>query len=259
MVRSENQDGFLVYDPPADALGGAAAALAVVADGMGGAAGGRTASRLAIDAFASAMLGRPKTPPTMTEAIQQANAKVYQRALADSALRGMGTTMTAVRIEAGRLHFGHVGDSRLLLLRDGKIGLKTKDHVKVGSSELTRALGIFEETEVDVGEFELQEGDCLLLCSDGLWDLVKPPETREVLQTLPPDAAARRLVAMANKAEGHDNITAIVIRIGTTDPATEADSVVTLPTLPAVRRITVWLWIGLAALAVALVVLAIRG
>lgn len=232
MVREENQDGFLLLEPTDPAQRQRIGTLAVVADGMGGMAAGRLANRTALKAFLASMLVRAdlpqEEPNELAAAVEAANKAVYDISLANPSWRGMGTTMTAVRIRGNRLDFAHVGDTRLLLVRDNRVALKTKDHVKDGTSELTRGVGVFEQVEVDIGEFDLNEGDRLVMCSDGLWDLVKPAETREIVLAMDPTDAARALVALANQKEGHDNTTAIVIRCGAT-PSTNSRAA--LPTV----------------------------
>lgn len=230
MVREENQDGYLVYEPTDPALFALIGRIAVVADGMGGMAGGRTANRLALRAFLAALLtGATETPeaddPTRLQAaIRAANEAVFAAARANPALKGMGTTMTAVQVKGNMLTFAHVGDTRLLLVRDQKIALKTKDHVEgPKSSALTRSVGVFATLEVDTGSFELREGDRLLMCSDGLWDLVPPAETKQLLTSNPPATAAAALVKAANAQGGHDNVTALVVHVSRLGPASAAN------------------------------------
>lgn len=244
MIREENQDGYLVFEPVDAGQRQRIGTVAVIADGMGGMAAGRLANRTALKAFLTELLTRADLPAedtnTLAVAVEAANRAVYDVSVANPGWRGMGTTMTAVRIRGNRLQFAHVGDTRLLLVRDNRAALKTKDHVKEGTSELTRGVGVFEQVEVDTGEFDLNTEDRLVLCSDGLWDLVKPAEMREIVCANEPAQAARLLVALANQKEGHDNTTAIVVRCGegraAASRAESAPQAMTLPGAALARR-----------------------
>jgi len=201
--------------------------LYAVADGMGGHRAGEVASATAVDALRSAYAGgRP-----LDQAVEAANAAVFAKAAADDALRGMGTTLTALAVEDGHTALlGHVGDSRAYLLRDGAVTQVTDDHslveqlVREGrlSPEeaqhhpqraiITRALGVDAQVEVDVYRLELQPGDRLLICSDGLTNMLSDDTIALTLRRHPdPQQAADTLVDMANQAGGDDNITVVVL------------------------------------------------
>ncbi len=228
-VRDGNEDVKLV-DPR---MG-----LYAVADGMGGHQAGEVASATAIEALRAAVSnGAP-----IREAITKANEAVVERAAGDEGLRGMGTTMTAATLAAGgTLLIGHVGDSRAYLVRDGELSQVTKDHSLVGEmvqggeltpeqaevhpqrSVITRALGIERGVEVDIYPLELDEGDRVLLCSDGLTDMLRTDEIAAILQReSDPQKAANTLVDAANKAGGEDNITVVILDVVADDSSAGA-------------------------------------
>lgn len=207
--------------------------LFAVADGMGGHAGGEVASRIAVETLDRLGSGRP-TPSEewMRQAIAEANRAILEQAARSAALRGMGTTLTAVVVgEAGRATIGHVGDSRAYLLRSGRLALLTCDHTvaqryvdegRLGPVEarvhpmrhlLTRALGARRRVEADVVKTELEPGDLLLLCSDGLTGMVPDADLEALLSRGEPlPELARRLVEAANLRGGEDNVTVVLVR-----------------------------------------------
>ena len=225
MVRSSNQDQLLVAD-----------ALFAVADGMGGHAAGEVASLTAIEALRAAFDGNP-TADGLAQAVRQANRAVWDRAHEQRALRGMGTTLTAVALVAGEsedevLAVVNVGDSRAYLLRDGHLDQLTDDHSvpaelrragRLSPSEaarhpqrnvLTRALGVDPDVEVDCFRVAPYRGDRLVLASDGLSNEVADDEIAHVLRTEPePEAAAGELVRLAREGGGSDNITVVVVDV----------------------------------------------
>ena len=198
--------------------------LVAVADGMGGAAGGEIASKTAIDT-ASAVGG------SAAIRVQAANLAVLDEASRRPRLTGMGTTLTLAIIDPnGTVDIGHVGDSRAYLRRDGELRKVTSDHSYIGEmmaagrltpeeaknhpyrSVVTRAVGLESSVEVDTTELELQAGDRLLLCSDGLSSMVDDGAIAEILDGRDdPAEAARALVEAANAAGGDDNITVVIV------------------------------------------------
>lgn len=233
-VRDHNEDGYL-FD---DNLG-----LIAVADGMGGHRGGEVASATALEALHTALSGSSG----IREAIGVANDTVFERSTTDEGLRGMGTTLTAgIFDRLGTLTVGHVGDSRAYLLRDNELVRITTDHslveelVAAGElteeeaerdprrSMITRALGLEPGVEVDLYPVELEAGDRVLLCSDGLTTMLHEAEIAALLDGEgDPDQAARALVVAANAAGGVDNITVLVVDVAEADPDaddTDADN-----------------------------------
>lgn len=207
--------------------------LFVVADGMGGYAGGDVASRLAVETIEStfdkkAFPGTPfeALPPRASELVQSveaANEAIHAEAEKDPKYRGMGTTVVAARFSPRkqRLYVAHVGDSRCYRLRDGKMVQVTVDHTMAaagahgpGADRLMRALGVNRTVEVDLLVAKPKQGDVYLLCTDGLSKMVAEDEIASVLKsTSDPDEAARKFIDLANAHGGKDNVTVIVVRV----------------------------------------------
>lgn len=218
-VRGQNQDTFLVADD-----------LVLIADGMGGYAGGEVAAEIAADVVGE-RFSQDASPRGLAEAFRAANRRIFERG-SERGLEGMGTTLVAaalVRAPRGeRLLIANVGDSRAYLLRDGALRQLTEDHsvaaelVRLGRIDveqegehpgrhvLTRALGVDRDVAPDLVELEPRDGDRLLLCSDGLSNELGDPEMLALLAVGEPSDAARALVAAANAHGGLDNITAVV-------------------------------------------------
>jgi PPM family protein phosphatase len=225
--RAGNEDRFLVDEDRR---------LYAVADGMGGHRAGEVASATAIESLRDAYrAGRP-----LNEAVEEANSAVFAKASANVDMRGMGTTLTAVAlVEDHTAVLGHVGDSRAYLMRDGGVTQVTEDHslveqlVREGrlSPEeaahhpqraiITRALGVDPEVKVDTDRIDLRPGDRLLLCSDGLTNMVDDNTIAGVLgRQHDAQRAADILVETAKRAGGDDNITVVVLDV-LGDAATE--------------------------------------
>lgn len=221
-IRDNNQDDLLIIDD----------ALFVVADGMGGHVAGEVAAREAVDAMRDAFEA-PGSTDDLRQAVRLANGAVWQRGADEPSYRGMGTTVTAVAVADGdKLAIANVGDSRTYLLRGGDLLQLTQDHsfvqeaVRSGQltraqaeshprrSQLTRALGVGDDVDVDIDVLEPHTGDRLLLCSDGLWDEVGDELIAMVLGgRKEPEEAASELVRWAKEAGGRDNITVIVLDV----------------------------------------------
>jgi protein phosphatase len=199
---------------------------------MGGAQAGEVASRLAAAALrenAAGGVGEDR----ILDLIQEANRRVYDRSSTDPNTSGMGTTITVALVEDGTVAFGHVGDSRAYLIRDGKIEQLTEDHslvnelVKSGKlsaeeaeihpqrSVITRALGTDPDVDVDTFNVAAQTGDVFLLCSDGLTDMVAQEDILDLVgqNRDDMDRAVRALVKAANRGGGEDNITVVAFDI----------------------------------------------
>jgi protein phosphatase len=212
-VRSVNQDRFAEFED------GRGSRLLVVADGMGGHRGGETASRLAVEAIGD-VFGRSEEAleKRMIAAIETANERVYRCASADPELAGMGTTVVALCLgEGGEAWVAHVGDSRLYLLRDGKLDALTADHSLVAEMQRQGLLSA-EEAQVHPRRNELTRSVGVELCSDGLCGYLGEDEIREVLECERPPNAARILVDHANARGGHDNVTVQVVSVPETAP-----------------------------------------
>ncbi|HZD01068.1 MAG TPA: Stp1/IreP family PP2C-type Ser/Thr phosphatase [Actinomycetes bacterium] len=223
-MRKNNEDRFL-----------SAGRLAAVADGMGGHRAGEVASAIAMEELAVLEHAGPwPRPAEASEALRsvflRANRRIRETAARDKALDGMGTTMVALLEDGDSVYLANVGDSRAYLLRNGELTQVTVDHTLVQElidegrlrpeeaerhpqrSIITRALGVEADVEVDLFTYKLQQGDRLLLCTDGLSGVVDEARIRNVLlRVADPQDAAERLVAMANEGGGPDNITVMVL------------------------------------------------
>lgn len=224
--RKKNEDALL---EAAVGLG----YLLVVADGMGGHDFGERASSLAIDTILHHMQPPSDDPmKQLIDSLAAANRTVYTEA--KSIGRTMGATCVAALISKGRLYVAHAGDARAYLLRASTLYLLTRDHSFVQeiadakgpnlannlpqnfSHIVSRSLGTQPSVQVAEREpFSLSAGDVILLCSDGLTNMVNEDSIRLTLAGTTPREAAKRLVDLANEAGGHDNITVIVARIDT--------------------------------------------
>jgi PPM family protein phosphatase len=228
-VRKNNQDS-----------GFASEHLLVVADGMGGAAAGDTASAETVQILRRLHDARPDDIlGALAGAVQRANDRLGEIIEHDPSVEGMGTTVTAVMLDGDTMGLAHIGDSRAYLLRDGRLQQLTSDHTfvqglvdegRISESEarnhphrslLLRALDGRHEAEPDLTMFEVHPGDRLLVCSDGLCGYVDDAAIQNVLGSGTPDAAAGALQQMALDAGGPDNITCVVGDV--VDAATPVD------------------------------------
>lgn len=220
-VRQHNED-FCTFDPPH---------LAIVADGMGGHAAGEIASRMAARSVMLFLHEQPMIDEKVLRAsVEKANDVVYQESQSNEEYGGMGTTMIICYETDGTLHWAHVGDSRLYLYREGRLHQITQDHSFVGELErsgqitkeeaethpkrnlLMRAIGADNEIEVDTGILPVFETDTILICSDGLTNMVSETEIADIIDACGDDAegAVEKLVDLANQNGGHDNITVVL-------------------------------------------------
>jgi protein phosphatase len=235
--RNKNEDYYCYVEPEEEEQFLRRGRLAVVADGMGGHIGGQIASGLAVDALRDAFLDEnaPGDPQSvLVEGFTRAQHAILGASHDRPDLNGMGTTCTAIIVRDGALTYGHIGDSRLYLLRDGWLTQLTEDHtlvnhlVKAGAitraqasqhdkrNVLTAALGMrSEEVAVDFSNepVRLHESDAIVLSSDGLHGLVTSEELRTAVQTHSAYEACRILVNLARQRGGPDNITVQILRI----------------------------------------------
>lgn len=218
LVRDNNEDA--VY--PTSSGDAIDEALVIVADGMGGHIAGEVASRLALNAAAAADLAP-------ADRVAAGNRAIREEVARDPGLEGMGTTMTLLSIEGATATIGHIGDSRAYLLRDDDFSQLTEDHtvaaeyVAMGQLEpeeaathpqrhmLTRTLGLTRFVQVDEFKFDVIPGDRILLCSDGLTDMISDSTIGSTLGRGTPEEVVWKLVELANDAGGVDNITAVVV------------------------------------------------
>jgi protein phosphatase len=223
--RNEDACGLLQEDD---------ATIVAVADGVSSSAGGEVASRTAVEVLLAAWREEPRTLPAakrLSRAVQRANIEVYERAMTVPELRGMATTLTAAVVQEGVLTAAHVGDSRLYLVRSGAISQLSKDHTVAaeqvrlgllseerarrhpGRSTLTRCIGRELIVAIDRISFPLAQGDALILCSDGLYNVLDEREFEPRLRDRDAASACRALVEAANSLGTYDNVTAAVLRV----------------------------------------------
>ncbi len=223
-VRPGNEDAFIVRSD----IG-----LFAVADGMGGHIAGEVASRTALDALSAALTIAPADDAAMLQAVRLANLAVWERGESEHDKAGMGTTLTALAFVPGEAKciIGHVGDTRVYLLRAGQLEQLTRDHtaaqemVERGqltrqaarrhplASMLYRSIGTRPEVDVDIVHTALASGDLLLICSDGLSGMVEDEDLLAILnQDKPLQTLSEELIDAANLRGGVDNITAVLIK-----------------------------------------------
>jgi len=222
LVRPGNEDGFIMDTD----LG-----LLAVADGMGGHQAGEIASQIALKTLKEGLLSvRGKEPmPCLESAAALANEKVYSSSMTNYEWEGMGTTLTALWVVNDKGYLVHIGDSRAYLFRNGQLQHLTDDHSYVGElirsgsltfdearrhprrNILTRALGTERTVDIDSKELALIRGDLILLCTDGLYEVIPDSELVEILnRNLELRATTRELLDLALKRGGPDNITVVL-------------------------------------------------
>jgi protein phosphatase len=243
MVRGHNEDALLVFVSHQDASQAAPPfGLFMVADGMGGHSNGEAASSLALRVAAGRLISQIYLPllsgserganqPALTEVVRDAVARA-NKSVSES-YPGSGCTLTYGMILGNRLFIGHVGDSRAYLLRDGEQPRQlTKDHsfvnrlIEMGQlteqealahpqrNVLYRAIGQPEQLDVDIATYALESGDRLLLCSDGLWNMLEESEMWAMIEGYQdPQAMCEQLVQAANAAGGTDNVTVVLTEV----------------------------------------------
>ena len=234
-VRQENQDDYRAGELPGSAV------WALVCDGMGGAKGGREASQGACNVIENffqeqyAQCGAGQEEPFLKKALLYANRFVFQKAAHEEALAGMGTTAVCALVRSGNVYLCHAGDSRAYLIRDGKLTQLTHDHsyvqelVDCGTiteeeaehhpqkNIITKALGVDYRLEPEFTAAKLKREDRLLLCTDGLTNMVPVEEMEELLAQGAFYDLPDRLIEAANAHGGSDNITALLLAVEPTE------------------------------------------
>jgi protein phosphatase len=238
-LRTNNEDSYAVLQRPG--LPAGLDAILVVADGMGGHQAGEVASQIIVEEFRRSFA----TPADRTQPIEldrdwrqdlertilTANDDVREQAALVPEHLGMGSTVVAVAIAGPRLYLGNVGDSRAYLISDARIYQLSHDHswvaeqVRAGvlgegearhhprKNVLTRAVGAVPAVEVDVSAFELAPGDFVILCTDGLTNVVDDDELVHAVESRPPSEAAPWLIDLANQRGAPDNVTVVIAQI----------------------------------------------
>jgi PPM family protein phosphatase len=247
-VRKNNEDSFVVCDLSTGEMNpfssehslGSRGLLLLVADGMGGEMCGEVASSLCAEVIPSRLLenlnSADSNPTNLTrrlqEAVEFANRTVFEKAQCERLCRGMGTTATAAAVVGDRLVVAQVGDSRAYLVRNGRMCQLTRDQTFLNyladrgaplpaepekdsrRSILTQALGTRETLDVKLTGARLRSQDAVLLCSDGLYSMVKSAKMLEILQDSDtPQSKCRALIDAANASGGADNVTVIVAQV----------------------------------------------
>lgn len=231
--RERNEDSSAYWQPEDSDHLAHKGRLAIVADGMGGYEGGQEASHIAVQTIREIFATHAGTPQgLLVSGMKAAHDRIREHARRHPTLFGMGTTCTAAAVTRGYLHFAHVGDSRLYLVREGKISRLTRDHSYVArliesglitptDAEahpqrhiLTAALGVGDDPAPDtpLQPFPLAHGDVLLLCTDGLWGLVNDEELRHSASSRSPKDACQGLVELAKHRGAPDNVTVQILR-----------------------------------------------
>lgn len=230
LVRSSNQDSFAYGEFSQNAC------WALVCDGMGGVNGGNIASRTAVETIAESFdrnyredMNENSVKNLMQTAICRANYLVLARAEAEEELAGMGTTVVAVVVTGTKACIMHIGDSRAYLIKKDNIRQITKDHsivqMMLDNGQITpeqakehprrhiitRAIGVEENADSEYDEVEMDEGDILLLCSDGLTNYAEDSDILRLVTQGDFDGIADRLIEFANQNGGGDNITAVAV------------------------------------------------
>lgn len=235
LLRANNEDSYLYWEPQSEEAFRRKGRLAVIADGMGGYEGGQEASRLAVETVRYVYDEEFGDDPqaNLISGLLRAHDTIQRYAVEHPEFSGMGTTCTALAIVDHQLYFAHIGDSRLYLSRGTSMSRLTRDHSYVGRlvengivrSEdaeshpqrhiLTAALGSGRDLTPDAPQqpIALQDGDQLILCTDGLWSVVGEQEIARVTQTRPPAEACRMLVKAALAHGGPDNVTVIILKV----------------------------------------------
>lgn len=247
--RDANEDNMLSYVPEDPQIMADRGALFVVADGLGGHRSGEIASELAVNAIRDAYYG--DTNEDITIALQQAvehahtlifqkNADVLQKERAASTQKdaGMGTTCVAAVLRDDKVYVANAGDSLIYVIRAGNVLQLAQNHgliaeqlrkgeiteeearaksqsnrMKGQSNVITRCLGLEPNIDIYVASETVQDGDRLVLCTDGLWTLLEEEELRSIVEQYDPQESAQRLIARANENGGPDNITAVVVHV----------------------------------------------
>lgn len=222
MIRENNEDSFLI---------GAKNRFFIVADGVGGNVAGEIASRMTVQ-FIADRLEKNKDLSEVEKLIENtlfsANEAVHEASLMNEELKGMATTVVLAVFRENSLYIAHVGDSRAYLIRGGDIIPLTEDHSLVAEqlkkgqiteqearksqnrNVITQAIGLGEKIRPGIGRLEALSGDKLLLCTDGLSDLLMDEEIKTIITEEKLDEAVKKLINAANSAGGGDNITVLL-------------------------------------------------
>lgn len=228
--RDENQDSFFVHSFD-NKVG-----FAIICDGMGGQSGGNIASSMACSIISEKLLKETSLENATDEQIKElliesvsiANTEVYQTSLTQSGCKGMGTTLVLLLVIESRVYIAHIGDSRAYIYKDGELFQLTRDHSLVqelveqgkiteddakthpNKNMITRALGVSIRVDIDYLETDIRSGEKILLCTDGLTNMVDDSVIRDMLYNDDGQKVCAKLIKLANDAGGIDNITVVI-------------------------------------------------
>jgi len=233
LIRDTNEDSYRIIPESSQNP-----CVAIIADGMGGHNCGEVASKMAVDYISdfierkgSLLFSCPNVGEEIRKLVGEANTAVFEASLARPEASGMGTTLTMAVIVGSRVTVAHVGDSRLYMARSDTMRQMTQDHsyieelIKNGTLTreeaerhprkhvITRAIGSSKDLEVDILDFEIQKGDILLLCTDGLTNMICENEIYNIIKECEPQKACEKLIEAAKSKGGEDNITVIVYQM----------------------------------------------
>ncbi len=260
--RRNNQDALIVQVCPDRATWNEHGHLFLISDGMGGHAVGELASKITVDTLPQTFFKSrgSNVAAALQEAIEVANAAVYERGTANHDFQKMGTTCSALVLSPAGAVIGHVGDSRVYRISEDRIDQLTFDHSlqwelirrREMSPEdvllheprhvITRSLGPEPRVNVDIeGPYPVQLGDIFLLCSDSLTGHVNDAEIGTIARELPPGDACCLLVSLANLRGGSDNVSVVIVRAGEIPPGLHADQD---PAQAAREAATSWSWLA---------------
>ena len=231
--RHHNEDNVAYIVPKNAMLQAKKGALFIVADGMGGHAAGEVASEMAVSSVSTLYYqdNDSDIAASLLRSIKYTNAVIYQRAREQVEHNGMGTTCVAAVLLDDRVYIANVGDSRAYLVRRGWVRQISQDHswvaqqVRTGvmtetearthqlRNMITRSLGSLPQVEVDIFIEQVQEGDTLVLCSDGLSGMISDSEIAQIVERYSPQECVHHLIEQANAHGGMDNITVLVARV----------------------------------------------
>lgn len=231
-VRANNEDNLLFTRPYDAKIRAEKGCLALVADGMGGHSSGELASKMAIDTISRTYYDtQASILESLEAAFEKANKAIFQKASRSNGLKGMGTTCTAVVLIQDRIFLAHVGDSRAYLVKGDTILQLSKDHTyvqylldqgKIRPEEamshpdrnvITQAMGTNARLQAEYKQIEqgFAENDKLIMCTDGLYEYVKPAELKNAIASLSLNDSAHTLINLAKQRGGHDNISVLIV------------------------------------------------
>lgn len=241
-VRDNNEDHLLFIRPFDKKIRKTRGCLALVADGMGGHSSGEIASKMATEIISRTYFDSKLEPlEALKKAFDKANKSIYQKAGKRSRLKGMGTTCTALVLKENQIYLAHVGDSRAYLLKGNELIQLSSDHTyvqhlldsgKISHKEslthpqrnvITKAMGTSPKVDADYKQisYDFEQGDRLLICSDGLYEYIQDQELGKILGGENIGELAQKLISIAKQRGGHDNISVLIVEAINISPMQE--------------------------------------